>query len=160
MRYLIFILILACCLVSGCNNSQQRSNPISHGFPSDTVWRITKGQHKSDVRNILLQQGFKVDEKSVENSIIGIAKSSFDWGGADWSVVNCEFDEDNNLSAVSLMREDKISGDSIYLAIIELQRIFGEAKCLSPDKWQFINTHHINASITSDKNTILNIVWE
>ncbi len=163
-RYLLSVFTIL--MLAGCVTKPQ-SDEISQvkGLPSDSVWVVVKGQYKTDVRNCLVLKGMRVEDNNSENSIIGISPRSIRWVGTDWDIAYCRFNAENRLSSVSVMRSGKfdngdVSGDSIYSVLYELQRVFGMAKAISSEKWQFINTEHVNASITQDSNTTIDVIWE
>ena len=161
MSRLILFSILALGLASCGGRSD--NTPDSHpGFPCDTTWMVSKGEPKTDVRNMLVNRGLRLREDEYENVLSGIGERSISWAGIKWDVVSCRFDSNNKAKSVRLLHGGEI-GDSIYNVVYELSRIYGEAvldKSNSDKTWRFINTHNTNASITSDRNIEVNIVWE
>lgn len=153
-------------MFAGCGSKSRPDNVADGQVPSsDSVWIVAKGQHKTDVRNLFLQRGMRVEDDALSNSVIGASGRSIRWVNADWDMAVCRFDADNKLSAVSIVRsgefeDGEVMSDSLMSVVYELQRIFGESKPLSSEKWQFINTEHVNVSITSDRNTTVDVIWE
>lgn len=161
MSRLILFSILALALTS-CSSGSDKAQDSHHGFPCDTTWMVSKGESKTDVRNMLVNRGLRLQEDEYENILSGIGVRSISWVGIRWDVVSCRFDSNNKAESVRLLHGGEI-GDSIYNVVYELSRIYGEAELdlSNSDKtWRFINTHNTNASITSDRNIEVNIVWE
>lgn len=162
MKQFIFSIICSLLLI-GCGGKSVNSSPdTAIGLPCDTAWMVSRGQGKTDVRNLFLHQGLRLQEREAENVIIGVGNKSIHWVETDWDVVSCRFDDGNKATSVTLLRSGEL-GDSLYNVVYELSRIYGEAELdlSNSDKtWRFINTHNTNASITSDRNIEVNIVWE
>ena len=161
MSRLILFSILTLALTS-CSSGSDKAQDSHHGFPCDTIWMVSKGESKTDVRNMLVKRGLRLQEDEYENVLSGIGERSIPWAGIRWDVVSCRFDSNNKAESVRLLHGGEI-GDSIYNVVYELSRIYGEAvldKSNSDKTWRFINTHNANASITSDRNIEVNIVWE
>lgn len=161
MSRLILFSILTLALTS-CSSGSDKAQDSHHGFPCDTTWMVSKGESKTDVRNMLVNRGLRLQEDEYENILSGIGVRSISWAGIRWDVVSCRFDSSNKAKSVRLLHGGEI-GDSIYNVVYELSRIYGEAvldKSNSDKTWRFINTHNTNASITSDRNIEVNIVWE
>lgn len=161
----IFLISVLFISVSCSTKPQHTEDDTANRLPSDTVWLVTKGQHKTDVRNLFLEKQLEIREDVPSNSIIGITNRSITWVGVDWDVVQCRFDENNRLRSVSIMRSGvfdngDIVGDTIMSVLYQLQRKFGIAKCVSSGEWHFTNTHHTNASMKQDRSTDIMVIWE
>lgn len=164
LRFILWVFALLV-LASCGSKSQSDTSAEERGLPSDTVWMLTKGQHKADVQNLLLSKGMRVEDDVQSNSVVGISDRSIRWANADWDVAVCRFNSDNELQSVNIMRSGEfdngeVVGDSLMWVIYELQRTFGIAKCVSSGEWVFMNSNHVNASITQDRNVTATIIWE
>ncbi len=166
MRALKIFLISVLCTLASCSTKPQHTeDEIANGLPSDTVWLVAKGQHKTDVHNFFREKQLETMEDVSSNSIIGITNRSITWVGVDWDVVQCRFDERNRLRSVLMMRSGvfdngDIVGDTTMSVLYQLQCKFGMAKCVSSGEWYFINTHNTNASMKQDRSTDIIVIWE
>lgn len=163
-RFILWTFVLFI-LVSCGSKSQSDTSSAKQGLPSDTVWMFTKGVHKTDVRNILLSKDMRVKDDAASNSVVGISNGAIRWVGADWDIAVCRFNADNKLQSVNIMRSGAfdngdVSGDSLMSICVDMQRIFGLAKCVSSGEWVFMNTNHVNASIKQDRSVTATIIWE
>lgn len=166
MKFRFILWVFALFALASCGSkSQSDTSAEVRGLPSDTVWMFTKGQHKTDVRNLLRSKDMRVEDDAQSNSVVGISNRAIRWVNADWDIAVCRFNSDNKLQSVNIMRSGEfdngdVVGDTLMSVIYELQRIFGMAKCVSSDEWVFINSNHVNASITQDRNVTATIIWE
>lgn len=160
----IFSMLLA---ITGCvsNNTQSDADEIQ-GLPSDTAWVLVKRQHKTDVRNIFLSRGIRVEDDATSNSVIGISNRSIHWANAAWDVAICRFDDRNELVSVNIMRsgmfdDGKMYGDSATNVCLKLVQRFGAPEFTGHNKVMFMNANHTNASFTQDNNNAtISIIWE
>lgn len=168
MGKIITFIFLSLLLIGCGGNSVNTSSDATDGLPCDTAWMISRGQSKTDVRNLLLTLDMSVDEMEPENALIGVSSKSLHWVGADWDIVLCRFDDTNKAQSVSIIRKGDfdISGDSIYAIVHKLFCIYGDVgePQLSNDNgtmiWRFLNSHNTNASITMDRSVKVDVVWE
>lgn len=164
------ILALVCSLLlMGCGGKSANTSPkVVEGLPCDTAWMIFRGQSKTDVRNLLLTLDMRVDERESENTLIGISPKPLHWVDADWDIVLCRFDDANKAQSVSIIRKGNFdgTGDSIYAIVHKLFCIYGDIgePKLNNDNgamtWRFLNSHNTNASITMDRSTKVDVIWE
>lgn len=168
MKHLLFSLFLSLLLIGCDRKSDNTSSEVASGLPCDTAWMISRGQSKTDVRNLLLTLDMRVDEKESENTLVGISLKPLNWVGADWDIILCRFDDANKAQSVSIIRKGNfdIMGDSIYAIVHKLFCIYGDIgePQLSNDNeamtWRFLNSHNTNASITMDRSTKVDVIWE
>lgn len=168
MKQIIFALVCSL-LLMGCGGKSANTSPgVVDGLPCDTAWMISRGQSKTDVRNLFLTLDMRVDEREFENTLIGVSPKPLHWVGADWDIVLCRFDDTNKAQSVSIIREGNfdITEDSIYAIVYKLFCIYGDIgePKLSNDNgamtWRFLNSHSTTASITMDRSTEVNVIWE
>lgn len=169
MKQIIFALVCSLLLIGCCGKSTNTNSEVAQGgLPCDTAWMISRGQSKTDVRNLLLTLDMRVDERESENILVGISPKPLHWVGADWDIILCRFNDANKAQSVSIIRKGNfdVAGDSIYAIVHKLFCIYGDIgePKLSNDNgamtWRFLNSHSTNASITMDRSTEVNVIWE
>ena len=164
LRFIMWVFTLF--ILASCGSkSQSDTSAEVQGLPSDTVWMFAKGQHKTDVRNLLRSKDMRVEDDAQSNSVVGISNRAIRWVNADWDIAVCHFNSANELQSVNIMHSGEfdngdVVGDTLMSVICEMQRTFGIAKCVSSGEWVFMNTNHVNASIKQDRNVTATIIWE